>query len=81
MKRLVFLLVLCVGCQQHVENPVSPERPCGTRGVSCEGGSCCWIGQMCGDGLTCPDGMCCYIGERGAAPDAGHANAPQWRAK
>jgi hypothetical protein len=49
-----------------VDNPVSLEYPCGTRGIVCDTSpvSCCWRGEACGkEGSSCPEGMCCYDGE------------------
>lgn len=56
----------CSSCL-HVENPVEPGYPCGTRAHACslEPLACCWRGEVCGGkpGSGCPAGYCCYVGE------------------
>lgn len=42
------------------QNPVSPEYPCGTQGLDCGHGLCCWRGDSCGGEIGCPVGYCCW---------------------
>lgn len=76
------VLVVAAVCCGPVNNPVSPEYPCGTRGHMCYSGKCCWNGQECGgDVAYCPEDMCCYVGDEYAATsdrDAGNQTL-QWR--
>lgn len=60
MRRLLSFLLLSwlVACGP-IENPISPDYPCGTRGRSCGNGLCCGISEECGTGLGCPEGYCC----------------------
>jgi hypothetical protein len=56
----------CKDCNK-VENPVSPDYPCGTQAHICslKPLSCCWNSEVCGGlvGTGCPAGMCCFVGE------------------
>ena len=65
----VVCLMGCSGCKScnKVENPPSPEYPCGSRAHPCSLSPllCCWNTEVCGgpDGTGCPTGMCCAMGE------------------
>lgn len=83
-KLMLVLLVLLAGCwNSDVNNPVSPEYPCGTRAHACSMSplSCCWNFQYCGAaGNRCPADMCCFDGDRATADgsDAGKDPTEQW---
>jgi len=66
---LIAALATFSGCKDcnKIDNPVSPEYPCGTRAHPCnlKPLSCCWNNEVCGGpvGTGCPAGMCCYVGD------------------
>jgi hypothetical protein len=77
---LFVVVMMSFGCNQPVQNPVSPEYPCGTRAHKCDSGGCCWNFEDCGgDVPSCPADMCCFA-DMGAAKDldAGRKIEPQW---
>lgn len=84
-KLMLVLVVLLAGCwNSDVNNPVSPEYPCGTRGLVCSTDplSCCWQHQYCGaKGTRCPEDMCCFDGDRASrdgGADGGSEPTKQW---
>lgn len=65
---LVAILMTLSGCKDcKVDNPVSPEYPCGPRSHPCslQPLACCGNNEVCGGppGTGCPAGMCCYVGD------------------
>ena len=81
MRKILLLAMLlsfagCTRCSDcnKVNNPVSPDYPCGTRAHPCTLTplTCCWNTDVCGgrpDWPGCPAGMCCYVGDDyGAVP-------------
>jgi len=87
IKRLFPVLFLALsfsiaGCPcNEINNPVSPEYPCGTRAYQCQSGKCCWNDHVCGGDpgvLNCPPGLCCFQGGDWAPnPDGG--STEQWK--
>jgi hypothetical protein len=83
----ILLLTACKNCTS-VNNPVSPDYPCGTRGHVCSTNplSCCWVGDDCGGTLGCPRDMCCFAGTAAAYSSAQPISSsestkpsPQWK--
>lgn len=82
------LLAACSKDCSQINNPVTPDYPCGTRAHACSTNPlmCCLNTDVCGGpiGSGCPAGMCCYIGDdygAGPRPSAqpGARSEPQWR--
>ena len=81
IKRLLPVLLLALtltGCPTYcteINNPVTPEYPCGTRAHGCSSsGGCCYNQDDCGgDVPNCPEGYCCYRGGDSASLDGGDA--------
>ena len=72
------LIVVAAGCGSfnQVQNPITPEYPCGTRMHQCSDGGCCWNNEDCGgEILSCRPGRCCYRGS-GAGKNAEQKDRP-----
>ena len=87
---VVFTASLFTACLA-VNNPESPDYPCGPRGLVCSGSyphaTCCWQGDTCGGvDPTCPANYCCWVGDdqqaaRGSGEKKWARIRPQWAAK